>query len=171
MSPDVFEAFAAISRHYWRKPPTSVLELGTGGWPLLENLQYMAARCIPLNLTLGNRLPFKTGSLDCILSSSVLEHDKFFWRTLSEVRRVLRPGGLFIVGVPTYMMLPTDIKDTTLAFQRHGLAYGARFSPIFPTKRAGSPTTRRLTGNPRDGIPKISESLHGLCGQQDHWLT
>lgn len=143
MSPHVFEAFAAISRRYWRKPPTSVLELGTGNRTLLDNPQYMAARCIALNLNLRrpkgflaqcscvmaneNHLPFKTSSLDCILSSSVLEHDKFFWRTLSEIRRVLRPGGLFIVGVPIYMTLPTDIKNTTLTFRRHGLAYDADF--------------------------------------------
>lgn len=143
MSPQVFEAFAAISRNYWRNPPKSVLELGAGRWTLLDIPQYRSAYRIALNLSFprwhglpanlsrlianGNNLPFKTGSLDCILSSSVLEHDRYFWRTVSEVRRILCPGGLFIVGVPIYMTLPTDVKDTTLTFRRHGLAYNADF--------------------------------------------
>jgi SAM-dependent methyltransferase len=45
---------------------------------------------------------FADGAFDAVLCNSVLEHDRFFWRSLAEIRRVLRPGGLFVVGVPGY---------------------------------------------------------------------
>jgi SAM-dependent methyltransferase len=143
MSPEVFDAFARIARRYWCRPPRAVLEVGASAWTLLEAATYRDSRRIALNLTLpkrkgplarcscivanGNQLPFADDSLDGVLSSSVLEHDKFFWRSVAEVRRVLRPGGLFIVGVPIYMALPTDFLNTTLTFRRHGLAYNADF--------------------------------------------
>jgi SAM-dependent methyltransferase len=43
-----------------------------------------------------------TASVDTVLCNSVLEHDARFWLTLAEIHRVLRPGGLFVVGVPGY---------------------------------------------------------------------
>ncbi len=43
-----------------------------------------------------------SGSVDLVLSNSMLEHDRAFWLTLAEVRRVLKPGGLFMLGVPGY---------------------------------------------------------------------
>lgn len=45
---------------------------------------------------------FADDSFDTVLSNATLEHDRYFWRTLAEVRRVLRPGGFFVVGVPGY---------------------------------------------------------------------
>jgi len=75
----------------------------------------------------GNALPFDDESFDCVLSSSALEHDKYFWRTISEVKRVLRKGGVFIAGVPIYKTLPTDKDHTTLTYARHGIAYNADY--------------------------------------------
>ena len=28
------------------------------------------------------------------------EHDKFFWKTVSEIKRVTKPGGWIVIGVP-----------------------------------------------------------------------
>src|SRR4029077_11717739 len=39
---------------------------------------------------------------DAVLCNAVLEHDPQFWRTLGEIGQVLKPGGLFVVGVPGY---------------------------------------------------------------------
>src|SRR5215813_8649589 len=46
----------------------------------------------------GNHMPFPNGRFDTILSNSVLEHDRRFWQTLAELRRVARPGALVILG-------------------------------------------------------------------------
>jgi hypothetical protein len=61
------------------------------------------------------------------MSCSVLEHDREFWVTVAECRRILKPGGLWVVGVPIYMKLPTDVKRTTLTYARHGYAYDADY--------------------------------------------
>jgi ubiquinone/menaquinone biosynthesis C-methylase UbiE len=75
----------------------------------------------------ANGLPFADESFDCVMSCSALEHDRYFWRSTSEVKRVLRPGGYFIAGVPIYMTLQTDKEFTTLTYARHGLAYNADY--------------------------------------------
>jgi SAM-dependent methyltransferase len=50
----------------------------------------------------ANRMTFADASFDTVLCNAVLEHDPWFWKTLAEMRRVLRPGGLMAVGVPAY---------------------------------------------------------------------
>lgn len=56
----------------------------------------------------ANRMAmFERGSFDTVVCNSVLEHDPAFWRTLAEVGRVLRPGGLFVVGVPGFGRMNT----------------------------------------------------------------
>lgn len=47
----------------------------------------------------GEELPFSSGRFDRAVSVCVLEHTKDDARVLSEVRRVLRPGGLFALTV------------------------------------------------------------------------
>jgi SAM-dependent methyltransferase len=41
-------------------------------------------------------------AFEIVLSNSTLEHDRRFWLTLAEMRRLLRPGGLLLVGVPGF---------------------------------------------------------------------
>lgn len=45
---------------------------------------------------------FPDNRFDTIVSNSTLEHDKYFWKTLSEIRRVAKPGALIVLGVPGY---------------------------------------------------------------------
>ncbi len=47
------------------------------------------------------RLPMKTNSADVVLSGQVFEHIPFFWASLLEVARVLKPGGHFLMTVPS----------------------------------------------------------------------
>lgn len=52
----------------------------------------------------ANAMPqFADGSFDLVLCNAVLEHDPQFWLTLGEIRRVLRAGGVAMVGVPGYV--------------------------------------------------------------------
>lgn len=46
-------------------------------------------------------IPARSGSKDVVLSGSVFEHIPFFWASMLEVARVLRPGGLFIFTAPS----------------------------------------------------------------------
>ena len=144
MSPLVFDTFAQIlsTRLILGETPTA-LEIGAGGWtllsaPALQNYEKFALNLRfdkvsdalkATNMVIGNSndLNFPDESFDCVMSCSSLEHDKYFWRTIAETRRVLKKGGLFVVGVPIYMTLPTDKEHTTFTYARHGLAYNADF--------------------------------------------
>jgi SAM-dependent methyltransferase len=143
MSPEVYARFAEVVARRLPPGPRTVLEIGAGGLTLLAIPDFASARRVAVNLRFGtpspdllraervvangNALPFADASFDCVLSCSMLEHDRWFWRTTDEVRRVLRPGGLFVAGVPIYMTLPTDKDFTTVTYARHGLAYNADY--------------------------------------------
>ncbi len=39
---------------------------------------------------------------DCVLSLNLFEHDRYFWKTVEGVKKVLKPGGTFVVVTPTF---------------------------------------------------------------------
>lgn len=58
-----------------------------------------------------HKLPFADASVDVCLSTSCLEHDQFFWLSFLEMLRVLKPGGLIYMNVPSngyYHQAPLD---------------------------------------------------------------
>jgi ubiquinone/menaquinone biosynthesis C-methylase UbiE len=46
---------------------------------------------------------FEDGRFDVVLCNAMLEHDKCFWKTMGEIRRVTKQGGLVVIGVPGFM--------------------------------------------------------------------
>ncbi|MDP3383468.1 MAG: class I SAM-dependent methyltransferase, partial [Phenylobacterium sp.] len=46
------------------------------------------------------RLPFADGTFDAVICSEVLEHLDNYFAALAEIRRVLKPGGVFAPTVP-----------------------------------------------------------------------
>lgn len=65
-------------------------------------------------------LPWDDGSVDLVVANQVLEHCKEIFWIAAEVVRVLKPGGLFIVGVPNLASLHSRVM----------LALGMQPSPI-----------------------------------------
>lgn len=49
---------------------------------------------------------FEDDSFDLVVCSATLEHDKRFWLSVGEMKRVLKPGGLLIISVPGYVHDP-----------------------------------------------------------------
>ena len=49
----------------------------------------------------GDKLPFETGSIDLIVSTSCFEHDPCFWLTFKEMSRILKLGGHVYINAPT----------------------------------------------------------------------
>lgn len=47
------------------------------------------------------RVPLKSGSVDVVISGQVFEHIPFFWASALEIARLLKPGGLFLMTVPS----------------------------------------------------------------------
>jgi SAM-dependent methyltransferase len=64
-------------------------------------LDVMPAKGVDLVVDPGCSLPLATGTADAIVTSSAFEHDICFWDTFLELTRILRPGGLLYVNVPS----------------------------------------------------------------------
>ena len=117
MSPAVYAAFEEICRGEAIAGP--VLEVGAVPGP--ESLLRLAAlagiagktglnmEAFPsageIRMVVGNAnrmTMFPDASFGCVLCNATLEHDARFWETLGEIRRVVAPGGLVVIGVPGY---------------------------------------------------------------------
>lgn len=51
---------------------------------------------------------FEDEKFDAVLCNATLEHDKYFWKTLAEINRVTKLGGLVVIGVPGYGVTRMD---------------------------------------------------------------
>ena len=49
----------------------------------------------------GSRLPFPDNHFDLVVASSVFEHDIAFWKTLSEMARVVKETGFIYISAPS----------------------------------------------------------------------
>lgn len=59
----------------------------------------------------GESLPFETGSIDIIISTSCFEHDPCFWMSFIEMCRILKIDGFIYVNAPSngyYHNYPID---------------------------------------------------------------
>jgi len=57
------------------------------------------------------RLPFETGSIDMVVSTTCFEHDPCFWITFKELCRILKLGGYIYINAPSngcYHKYPGD---------------------------------------------------------------
>ena len=85
---------------------------------------------------------FEDNQFDTIICNAVFEHDKFFWRTMDEVRRVGKPNALVVVGVPGY----DDPKNIQLQTIKDKLRYRVNFSSREFLNRFGRLSDKFLPG-------------------------
>lgn len=69
---------------------------------LANKLRYMRQYGVPLVRGSILALPIRDASVDCVVCSQVMEHLPADQTVFPELLRVLRPGGLLIVGTPDY---------------------------------------------------------------------
>lgn len=68
----------------------------------------------------ANHMPmFDDDSFDLVVSNAMLEHDKQFWLSIAEMRRVLAPGGLLLIGVPGFVKSRRDRGAATTTYHVH----------------------------------------------------
>lgn len=67
---------------------------------------------------LNKPIPLKSGSFDSIVCIETLEHIFNFQNVLNESYRILKPGGVFIVGVP-YHGLIKSIVLSIIGYEKH----------------------------------------------------
>jgi SAM-dependent methyltransferase len=106
-------------RHYWLFPRIArrlsgrALDLGCGLGDMLvyrtdtigvdinpNTVAFCNARGVTAVVMVPDQLPFDMATFDSVLMDNVLEHIAEPGPLLSEVHRVLRPGGRLLVGVP-----------------------------------------------------------------------
>ncbi len=76
------------------------------GLNILDPLEYDDFAIIKGNA--NNMNMFEDASFELVLCNAVLEHDKFFWKSIHEMKRVLTPGGLLVICNPGYTKLPWE---------------------------------------------------------------
>jgi SAM-dependent methyltransferase len=45
---------------------------------------------------------FEDERFDVVLCNALIEHDKYFWKTIAEIKRVTKHGGIIVLGCPGY---------------------------------------------------------------------
>ena len=80
----------------------------------------------------GIQMPFENDLFDCVIATEVFEHCPSLEITLSEINRVLKPGGILFFTVPFVWPLhdcPNDeYRYTPFSLERH--LYNARFKEV-----------------------------------------
>lgn len=148
MHPKVYKEFESIFRNL--DISGDVLEIGATlngntllASPLLNNCNKVGVNLVDTGKYLdfenyfcnaNDMSMFRDNQFDCILCNAVLEHDKFFWKTISEIKRVLKYNGILIIGVPSYKdlmfhritkfvrgknMISDFLRSTTFTFKTH----------------------------------------------------
>jgi SAM-dependent methyltransferase len=70
----------------------------------------------------GTQLPFGQGAFDVVVASDVLEHIEDDLAAVSEIARVLRPGGATIISVPAHQWLFLEHDAALYHFRRYSKA-------------------------------------------------
>jgi len=65
-------------------------------------------------------MPFEDNKFDALISTQVLEHTEKIDKTISEMRRVVRPGGLLFITIP-FIFPEHEIPEDFYRFTRYGL--------------------------------------------------
>lgn len=115
------------------------VRLAAGVDPDPRSLAEHRAAGMPVVRGVGERLPFVDASFDLVVCLWVLEHLKDPTATLSEVGRVLRPGGHFVFITPNLrnpLMLANRIGKALPALQRRLVPrfYGRLEADTFPVQ-------------------------------------
>ncbi len=113
----------------WARGAGRILDAGCGSSLIVQSLnnavgmefnfsklRYLRRHGIPLLRGSAFALPFKDASFDCVISSQVIEHIPFDEVLFTEMWRVLRPGGMLIVGTPDYATIGWRVIEPAYGF-------------------------------------------------------
>ena len=78
---------------------------------------------------LDDALPFADGTFDVVVAGELLEHLRDPRRVVSEVRRLLRPGGTFVASVPNAYRLKNRLRFVLGRKPEEDPTHLKRFSP------------------------------------------
>lgn len=102
-----------VARYIEFDRPISVMDIGSydvnGSYRTIfdrPNVRYTGIDLesgpgVDLVLRSPYRLPFRSGTVDVVVSGQAFEHVEFFWMTWLEMVRVLKPGGIVLLIAPS----------------------------------------------------------------------
>ncbi len=105
------------------QPDSVALNIGAGGTQYRDvvNLEIADGPSVDI-IGHGYDLPFHNGTVDLVIMQEVLEHIPDFLFLIQEIRRVLKPGGVFFCQVPFQIGFHPGPCDYW-RFTRQGLEY------------------------------------------------
>jgi dolichol-phosphate mannosyltransferase len=99
----------------WTRNAGRTLDAGCGSSIIIQSLnnavgmdysevkvRFLRRYGIPLLRGSAFSLPFRDACFDCVISSQVIEHIPYDEALFTEMKRVLRPGGMLVIGTPDY---------------------------------------------------------------------
>lgn len=127
-----------IFEKYFQKNDLKIFDVGCGTGALMKELKFygevygldFSDKAIEFcrqrgekNLILGsiNKIPFEDNFFDVVISLDVLEHVEDDIGAISEIKRVLKKGGISIVFVPAFMFLWSKTDELSCHLRRYTL--------------------------------------------------
>jgi SAM-dependent methyltransferase len=117
------------------QPGAALLDLGCGTRPFRELYEHCATLCIGTDVpfsyhdvsvadvySMAHALPFASAVFDIVLCTEMLEHVPDPAAVLSEIRRILKPGGRLIMTTPFLVPLHEEPHDF-FRYTSHGLKH------------------------------------------------
>jgi SAM-dependent methyltransferase len=76
---------------------------------VITGVDVRPGRNVDLVMKKPYRVPLKSGSADVVISGQVFEHVPFFWASLLEITRIIKPNGYFFLTVPSRGHVHTSV--------------------------------------------------------------
>jgi SAM-dependent methyltransferase len=183
--------------------PVRVLDVGSADGPSVGWMRgagrRVAVDLLPGGLTAGEgvcasatQLPFGDSMFDVVAAFDVIEHCESESAAVSELARVLAPGGRMLLAVPAYQWAWTDhdvqaghyrrytearlvraVADAGLVVERSTHAFAGVF-PFFVAERLRRRLRERSGRAPAPRLtavsPAVERVLLGLSGLERRWL-
>lgn len=117
----------------WTRNAGRTLDIGSGSSLIIQSLndavaldfsfdkmRFLRRYGIPLLRGTAFALPFRDRSFDCVISSEVIEHVAYDEVLFTEIKRVLKPGGMLVIGTPDYATVGWRVIEPLYGFFQPG---------------------------------------------------
>ena len=118
---------------------------------VITGVDVAPGRNVDLLMKKPYRVPMKSGSVDLVISGQAFEHIPFFWASLLEISRILKPNGLVFLTAPSRGHVHTAVD--CWRYYPDGLQAMATFAGL--TVREASTDFPPIVGKRRHDYAKI----------------
>jgi len=109
LRPDVHYSVVDLGSRTSGRQTMTHRDLFAGHSCTITGVDIAAGRNVDLVMEQPYRLPLKSNSADVVISGQAFEHIPFFWASLLEISRVVKPNGLVFITAPSRGHVHTEI--------------------------------------------------------------